>query len=121
MRRSLLLAAVLFGSLGSLPARADETAGVAVGHGLRYRGGQRRIFVGGYSAGAVTSLYAAEVGGGRASRVAGVVSIAGGGAEEAIDRHDPPALMFHGTRDDQVPFRWARETCSAYRHAGASC
>jgi acetyl esterase/lipase len=78
----------------------------------------RRIFVGGYSAGAVTSLYAAEVG---VSPVAGVVSIAGGGAEEAIDRRDPPALMFHGTRDDQVPFRWARETCSAYHHAGARC
>src|SRR5436190_9896784 len=216
MRRSLLLAAVLFGSLGSLPAPADETAGVAVSHGLLYRSGQRldlyrptaptagrtpamvwihgggfvaggrgdmsgyatalaqrgwtavsidyrlatprelrtrgygaeiadarhdaqsairwvrrhasglgvdprRIFVGGYSAGAVTSLYAAEVGGDRASRVAGVVSIAGGGAEEAIDRHDPSALMFHGTRDDQVPFRWARETCAAYHHAGVGC
>lgn len=77
-----------------------------------------RIFVGGYSAGAVTSLYAAEVGD---AGVAGVVSIAGGGAEEAIDRHDPPALMFHGTRDDQVPFRWARETCAAYRQAGVDC
>jgi acetyl esterase/lipase len=80
-----------------------------------------RIFVGGYSAGAVTSLYAAEFSGGPASRVAGVVSIAGGGAIDAIDRHDPPALMFHGTRDGSVPFSWARQTCTAYHQAGARC
>jgi acetyl esterase/lipase len=107
---------------GSEIANARRDAQAAI-RWVRRRGGSlgvdpARIFVGGYSAGAVTSLYAAEVGD---SRVAGVVSIAGGGAEEAIDRRDPPALMFHGTRDQSVPFHWARDTCAAYRRAGAGC
>jgi dipeptidyl aminopeptidase/acylaminoacyl peptidase len=61
------------------------------------------------------------VGAGAAARVAGAVSIAGGGAVESIDAGDAPALMFHGTRDDSVPFHWARETCTAYHRAHVGC
>ncbi len=31
-----------------------------------------------------------------------------------ISRHSPPALLFHGTEDELVPFRQAKDACDAY-------
>lgn len=66
-----------------------------------------KIVVGGYSAGAVSSLLLGfgAVDGVDAD-VAAIVSFAGGmyGNEGAIDSNDPPTLIVHGTADTVTPF-----------------
>jgi acetyl esterase/lipase len=88
-----------------------------------------RIYVGGFSAGAITALRVSQRpedpgrsgNPGLSSRVSGAISVAGGGDTGSIGRGDPPALLLHGTRDGNVPYSWARETRNAYRRAGVAC
>jgi len=90
-----------------------------------------RIVVGGYSAGAVTSLSAAFEAGpdegsnpGWPSTVAAAVSLAGAGLSDGVGG-DPPALMFHGTEDTRVPYEGAvwsgAQTCRVARYFGTDC
>ena len=89
----------------------------------------RRIYAAGFSAGAITALRVGERPGdpgrsgnpGFSSRVAGTISVAGGGDLRSIGPGDAPALLVHGTRDGLVPYRWALQTRAAYRRAGVSC
>ncbi len=78
----------------------------------------RRIAIGGSSAGAITSLRVATepVAG---SRVAALVAISGGLPRTAdIDATDPPAILFNGSDDAMVPFRWSVAVVDALRRAG---
>jgi acetyl esterase/lipase len=90
---------------------------------------EARIYAGGFSAGAVTALRVGERPNdpghsgnpGFSSRVAGSVSVAGGGDRASIGPGDAPALLLHGTRDGLVSYRWALDTRTAYRRAGVPC
>lgn len=79
-----------------------------------------RIFVGGYSSGAIAAVRAAEQGSGL-SRPDGAVSISGYGAQSDVARSSAPLLMIHGDRDRNVPIALARRTCTATIRAGVAC
>lgn len=68
-----------------------------------------RIAIGGYSAGAITSLGVGYDELGADAEVHAVVSLAGGlyGNEGLIDSGDPPLVMVHGTDDLTVPYALA--------------
>lgn len=94
-----------------------------------YRIDPDRIMVGGYSAGAITSLWVnfgeerAELDGpnaGHPSGVRGAVSLAGafGGAPVL---GDPPITMFHGIKDTTVPYVVAKMQCDSQLAAGNIC
>ena len=87
----------------------------------RYGVDARRVFVGGYSAGAVGALRIAHHPRGRSSRVRGAVSIAGSADRSLIGRGDAPVLWFHGTRDRVVSYGAARSACSLARRRGGGC
>ncbi len=75
-----------------------------------YRIDPNRIAIGGYSAGAITSLGVAYGDPGvDAADVQVVLSLSGGlyGTESIIDADDPPLIMIHGTADGTVPFSLA--------------
>jgi dienelactone hydrolase len=81
-----------------------------------YRVDTDRIAMGGGSAGAVTSLLVSwrandpgDSGNpGYPSNVAAAVSVSGGVPVDGfIDTGEPPAIFFHGTEDQVVPFAWA--------------
>jgi len=50
-----------------------------------------------------------------------VVSLAGTGFAPAVEVGEAPALMFHGTEDDTVPFGWAEDFCAEVNAAGVAC
>lgn len=88
-----------------------------------------RIFVGGYSAGAITSLWVnfgaegAEEDGpnpGFPSNVNGAVSLAGAFGSKPV-AGDPPIVMFHGTQDTTVPFFMAVAKCQQTLDVGNIC
>ena len=81
-----------------------------------------RIAMAGSSAGAVTSLLvdwrSEDPGGsgnpGFSSAIRAAVSVSGGApTNEYIDEDDPPAIFFHGSEDDTVPFEWAVRNAAA--------
>ena len=90
---------------------------------------ERRIYAGGFSAGAITALRVGERPGdpgrsgnpGFSSRVAGSVSVAGSGDRASIGPGDAPALLLHGTADGLVSYGRALNTRDAYRRAGVPC
>jgi para-nitrobenzyl esterase len=86
-----------------------------------------RIAMAGSSAGAVTSLLAAwrsdDPGSsgnpGLPSDIRGAVSISGGTPSNAfINQGDAPAIFFHGTADQTVPYAWAASNAGAALAAG---
>lgn len=92
-----------------------------------YRVDTGRIASGGSSAGAVTSLlvdWRSEDPGssgnpGYPSNIRAAVSVAGGApTNEFIDPDDPPAIFFHGTADNTVPYVWAVQNAGAMYQAG---
>jgi acetyl esterase/lipase len=86
-----------------------------------------RIGMAGASAGAITSLLTAwrseDPGSsgnpGHSSAIRGAVSISGGTpTDEYINQGDAPAIFFHGTEDQTVPFDWAVSNAAAMYNAG---
>lgn len=86
-----------------------------------------RIAIGGTSAGAITALnvgYTPDNPGtgdhqGYSSSVRAVQSLSGGMlASGPIDAGDAPALLFHGTADNLVPYSWAVATTDQAKAAG---
>lgn len=86
-----------------------------------------RIAIGGTSAGAITALnvgYTPESPGtgdhqGFSSSVGAVQSLSGSMlASGPIDAGDAPALLFHGTADNAVPYSWAVTTTDQAEAAG---
>ena len=67
------------------------------------------IVVGGYSAGAITSLFVGYTELGSDVEVQAVLSLSGGlyGFEAIIDPDDPPLFAVHGTADTTVPYSLA--------------
>ncbi len=94
-----------------------------------YRLNPDRIFIGGASAGAVTSLNVgylpdrAQGAGGPTDpyRVAGVVSIAGETLTPFVQAGEPDVFMAHGTQDTIVPYSEALAFCEAARAVAVSC
>ena len=90
-------------------ATADEAMAVnwLADNADSYNIDRSRIAIGGFSAGAVSSLLLAygDLDGIDAD-VAAVISFAGGtfGTESAINPNSPPAFIVHGTGDDVIPF-----------------
>jgi dienelactone hydrolase len=98
-------------------AAAMVDAGKAVewmrANAAQYRIDPNRIAIGGYSAGAITSMKVAyrfgedpDVGG---ADVQAVLSLSGGlyGYEDIIEAGEPPLIMIHGTLDSEVSFSLA--------------
>jgi acetyl esterase/lipase len=92
-----------------------------------YRIDPNRIGIGGESAGAITAagvgVHSDEPGAsgnpGYPSTVRAWVSISGGlPGGVFVDRTDAPGLLFHGTADFIVPYRYSAETATAMRRAG---
>lgn len=84
-----------------------------------YRIDPTRIAIAGTSAGAITALgvgYSAAEN--PAASVRAAVSLSGANILVPIGRGDAPALLFHGTADGLVPYRWATDTVAAARAAG---
>lgn len=79
----------------------------------RFSADPRRVYLLGFSQGAIMSLAVALT---RPSLVAGVVVMSGRLAPEALDRRAPdgeleglPILLLHGTADEVLPIRYGRE------------
>jgi para-nitrobenzyl esterase len=92
-----------------------------------YRIDPTRIAIGGTSAGAITALnvgYTPEDPGpgdhqGFDSSVRAVQSLSGSQlASGPINAGDAPALLFHGSADDTVPYAWAESTVQLAQDAG---
>ena len=93
-----------------------------------YRIDPQRIAMAGSSAGAMTSLlvaYRSDDPGtsgnpGPSSAIGGAISLSGGipGAAAFTGAGDAPALLFHGTEDEIIPFSWSLETAIASLSAG---
>jgi acetyl esterase/lipase len=83
-------------------------------HATTYGIDPTRIAIGGTSAGAITAL---EVGYATAeqpaSAVRAAVSLSGADLLSPVGAGDAPALLFHGTSDDVVPYQWAVNTVNA--------
>jgi acetyl esterase len=92
-------------------------------HAGDYRIDPDAVVAAGYSAGAVNALNAIFMPGTRGpatSPAAAAVAIAGLSlAAASPDR--PPAIMFHGTADDIVPFASGQAICDQSRAAGNVC
>lgn len=72
-----------------------------------------RVFIGGASAGAITSLYTAYGEEVDSKKIKAVYSIAGALLPEdlgIIDQSDPPTIMFHGSNDETVSYSMAKGT-----------
>ena len=90
-----------------------------------YRIDPNRIAISGTSAGAITALnvgYRAVVPGSAgatvSSEVRAAVSFSGARLLGNCDTGDAPALLFHGTADQLVPYQWATNTETCARDAG---
>lgn len=81
------------------------------GNAEKYDVDPTRIAIGGFSAGAITSLLQGFDERGENAEVAAIVSWAGGlyGYEHLIDADDPPLMLIHGESDSVVPFSHATE------------
>lgn len=82
------------------------------GNAARYRLDPACIVAAGVSAGAITALHLVYMPGTRGSKmspVAGGIAVSGHSLVGAPPGR-PPVIMFHGHRDDVVPFRKAEET-----------
>jgi predicted esterase len=79
-----------------------------------------RIFVGGYSYGAIVSIAAGE-NAPVARRPDGIVSIAGYSKTMHPTASSAPLLALHGDRDPNVPYSLGVGTCNAWKRAGAPC
>jgi acetyl esterase/lipase len=99
-------------SVAAAAARVDATRAVewmranAAAYGID----PNRIAIGGYSAGAITSMGVAfQDPGVDGADVQVVLSLSGGlyGQESIIDADDPPLIMIHGRADATVPFSLA--------------
>ena len=78
-----------------------------------------RIAVGGFSAGAITSLLVGTRAGPRAADVDAIVSNCGGlPTDDSIDAGDAPTIFFHGVADHLVPYERAASNHEALRAAG---
>jgi acetyl esterase/lipase len=85
-----------------------------------------RIAIAGTSAGAITALNVAygpeDVGDsgnpGFSSKVRAAVSLSGAAITTGPNAGEAPALLFHGTADNLVPYQWAVDTVEAARAAG---
>lgn len=104
-------------------AKAKEDAYAVVNwiwaNAASYRLDKNNIFIGGYSAGAMTSLYAIFGQGG--SRIKAAYSMAGAVRPAdlgIITANDPPAILLHGQRDMIVPYAMAQRTYQAMVAAG---
>lgn len=93
----------------------------------RYRIDPSRIAIGGESAGAIIAtgvgILADSPGTsgnpGHSSAVGAWISISGGVPGGAfVDERDKPGLLFSGTNDNVVPYRWSQETADALRRHG---
>jgi acetyl esterase/lipase len=111
-------------SLEQAMAAAQEDLGRALAHvvdrAAAYGVDEKRIAVGGGSAGAITALLA-TYGRDRARvRPRAVVGLWGGmyGQESAIRAGDPPLLLVHGSNDRTVPFAQSEAIVSAAKRAG---
>jgi acetyl esterase/lipase len=97
-------------------------------HARRLGVDPKRIFIGGYSAGAVTALnvaYAPRDPGdsgnaGYSSKVSGAVSIAGLTSQK-IGRRAPDVLLFHGRNDTTVPYSASVKVCAEARALKRGC
>jgi acetyl esterase/lipase len=86
----------------------------------------KRIAIAGTSAGAITALnvaYGADVHGGSGNPgysgvVQAAVSLSGAAILTNPDPDEPPTLLFHGTKDDRVPYDWAKSTAVKAERAG---
>ncbi|MEZ5134326.1 MAG: hypothetical protein R2699_04530 [Acidimicrobiales bacterium] len=79
-----------------------------------YRLHPEAIFASGHSAGAVASLtqaYLPAKSWTRAERLAGVASLAGMTYGWYAESGEPPAILFHGTKDGTVPYSGAKDFC----------
>lgn len=77
-------------------------------HASTYRVDPNRIIVGGFSAGAVTALYAAYDTTASDQKVAAAVSFSGGMLNvSSIQSGEPPAILIHGEKDTIVPLSLA--------------
>jgi predicted esterase len=79
-----------------------------------------RIFIGGYSFGAIVSVDAGENATG-AARPDGIISISGYNKFGHPTAASPPLLVLHGDRDPTVPYPLGVNTCNAWKRAGAPC
>lgn len=78
-----------------------------------------RIAIAGSSAGAITALnvgYATSENPQRAVQAA--IGLSGANILGSISAGDAPALDFHGTDDDLVPYQWAADTVAGARERG---
>jgi acetyl esterase/lipase len=92
-------------------------------HAAEYGINPDAIVAAGYSAGGINSMNAAFWPGERGpatSPVAGAVAIAGFTFGEPVEG-DPPVLMFHGDKDQIVPYGTGQSTCQATKDVGNSC
>jgi predicted esterase len=97
-------------------------------HARRLGVDPKRIFIGGYSAGAITALNVAygprnpgDSGNkGFSSKVSGAVSIAGL-TSQPIRRRAPDVLLFHGASDRTVPYSASVKVCRQARALKLSC
>ena len=99
-------------SVAAAAARVDAARAVEWmrANAAAYRIDPNRIAMGGYSAGAITSMGVAfRDSGVDGANVQVVLSLSGGlyGQESIIDAADPPLIMIHGTADGTVPFSLA--------------
>ena len=99
-------------SVAAAAARVDASKAVEWmrANAASYRIDPDRIAIGGYSAGAITSMGVAfRDPGVDGADVQAVLSLSGGlyGFESIIEADDPPLIMIHGTDDASVPFSLA--------------
>jgi len=105
-------------------AAAQEDLGRALAHvvdrAAAYGVDEKRIAVGGGSAGAITALLATYGRERSKIRPRAVVGLWGGmyGQESAIRAGDPPLMLVHGSADRTVPFAQSEAIVAAAKRAG---